>query len=383
MHHARDLPPVPMRKLCAAVSICSLVLAACQTSGDTQEPIKVGFIGPLTGEAAAYGVDPLAGVQLKVDEVNAAGGIHGRMLQLIAEDGKCSGADAASAAQKLVHVDKVAVILGGQCSGETLAASPIVEAASVVMMSSISSSPDVTNAGDFVFRNYPSDALKTKAMAAYFAGRGFTKIAIISENTDFAQGFRNALIQDVGAEKIVFDETVDPNTKDYRTLLARLQKIPFDVFVANGQFPASIAAMVQQMRELGMEQLVISHDVGDTAETVNIAGEAAEGLQVINVPSIGEDTDFGRMVAAKGITPQAGLVFMAHGYDAMGVIADALRAVGTEGTAIRDYLYALDAYRGVTGTFSFDDHGDVEGVGYVLKEVRNGAFVTQEAIPVE
>lgn len=373
-----------MKRLLVPLFALGVLLSACEpTAMDESEPIKIGFIGPLTGEAAAYGVDPLAGVQLKLDEINADGSINGRMIELIAEDAKCSGADAASAAQKLINIDKVVAIVGGQCSGETLAAAPIAESAGIVLISPISSSPDVTEAGDFVFRDYPSDALKTKAMAAYFTKEGYEKVAVISENTDFAQGFHSALVSDMGEDAIVFDETVEPNTKDFRTLLTRLKDEDFDVFVANGQFPASIASMLQQMRELGIEQLAISHDVGDTQETIDLAGEAAEGFQVINVQTIGMDTPFGQKADAASIEVQAGLVFIAHGYDAMGVLSEAIASVGTDGAAIRDYFYDLPSYKGVIGSFSFDDNGDVEGISYALKEVQDGAFVKISDAPVQ
>ena len=373
-----------MKRFLFPLFALGFLLSACQpVADDGTAPIKIGFIGPLTGEAAAYGVDPLAGIQLKVDEINAAGGINGRMVELVAEDGKCTGADAASAAQKLISIDGVTAILGGQCSGETLAAAPIAESAGVILLSSISSSPDVTEAGDFVFRDYPSDALKTKAMASYFAQQGWEKVAIISENTDFAQGFRTALMADIGEDAFVFNETVEPNTKDFRTLMTRLQDSDFDVFVANGQYPASIAAMLQQMRELGIEQVAISHDVGDVLETIELALDAAEGFQVINVQSIGEDTPFGIAVAEAGVEVQAGLVFLAHGYDAMGVLAEAMAAVGTDSVAIRDYFYDLAGYNGVIGTFSFDDNGDAVGLNYALKEVKEGAFVRVQDVIVE
>lgn len=374
-----------MKRILAPLFALGILLSACQPTAmdDGTGPIKIGFIGPLTGEAAPYGVDPLVGIQLQIDEINAEGGINGRTIELVAEDARCTGSDAASAAQKLVNVDGVVAILGGQCSGETLAAAPVAESAKIVLLSSISSSPDVTEAGDFVFRNYPSDALKTKAMASYFAEQGWDTVAMISENTDFAQGFRTALAKDLGEGAIIFDEMVEPNTKDYRSLVTRLKDIDFDVFVANGQFPASIASMLQQMRELGIEQTAISHDVGDTKETIQLGGEAAEGFQVINVQSIATDSPFGQKVAETGNEVQAGLVYIAHGYDAAGVLAEAIASVGTASEAIRDYLYNLSGYNGVIGTFSFDDNGDVEGINYALKEVEDGAFVKVQDVVVK
>lgn len=373
-----------MKRILVPLFALGILLSACQPTAmdDGTGPIKIGFIGPLTGEAAPYGVDPLAGVQLKVDEVNAAGGINGREVQLIAEDGKCTGSDAASAAQKLVNVDNVVAIVGGPCSGETLAIAPIAEFAGVVVMSPLSSSPDVSTAGNFIFRNYPSDALKTKAMAAYFAKQGLDTVAIFTENTDFAQSFRTSLMTDYGEDHFVFDETVEPNTKDFRSLLTRLKDADFDVLVANNQFPATTAALIQQARELGITQLAISHDTADTLEMVELAGDAAEGFQVINVQSMDDSNPFGAKVSSAGHSVQGALVYVAQGYDAAGVLLDAMASVGTDGAAIRDYLYDLPAYNGVIGTFSFDENGDVEGVDYALKEVQDGAFVKVGDAPV-
>lgn len=359
-----------MRKVLSGISLLSIALAACSTGGDT---IKIGFIGPLTGDAAAYGMDTLNGAQLKVEEINAAGGIDGKQIVLVAEDAKCNGTDAASAAQKLANVDKVVAVIGGACSSETLAAAPIFEAAGIVEISALSSSPDITNAGDFLFRDYPSDALKTKAMAAYFKSKGFTKVAIISEGTDFCQSFRDSLKADFG--EFVFDEMVEPGTKDYRSLMTKLKDEEFDVFVANGQTPATIAIMVQQLREQGLEQLAITHDAGQTTETITVGGDAVEKLQAINVPALGDDTDFGKKLIAKYGQPRGAIAFAGHAYDAMGVLAQAVGAVGTDGAALKKYLDDLASYDGVVGQFSFDDNGDVVGINYKLIEVQDGKWV--------
>ena len=103
-------------------------------------PIMIGFIGPLTGDAAAYGEPERDVVALAVEEINAAGGINGRQISVIYEDGKCDGTASASAAQKLVNVDKVKVIIGGFCSGETLGAAPIAEQNKVILISPSSTS---------------------------------------------------------------------------------------------------------------------------------------------------------------------------------------------------------------------------------------------------
>lgn len=369
------------KRFLSLLSLSALTLAACEGGGDSG-PIKIGYLGPLTGDAAPYGVDTLNGVKLAVDEINAAGGIKGRMIELVAEDSRCTGADAASAAQKLVNVDKVVAIIGGQCSSETLAAAPIVEAAGVVMISPVSSSPDVTNAGDFVFRDYPSDALKTKAMAAFLREEGLTKLAMISENTDFAQAFRASLKKDFGEENIVFDEVVDPGTKDFRTLATRLKDVEFDIFFPNAQTDAVMAAMMQQLREQGLEQQAISHDVADSVTLGELAPEAVEGMYIVNVPTAGEGGDFEAKFNQKFGGAQATIAFAAHAYDAMGLLAKAIETVGANGTAIKDHLYSMTPYAGVVGKFSFDRNGDVVGLSYSLKTFKEGKIEKVKDIAV-
>ena len=129
-----------------------LIFAGCTITGNvTKETIRIGAIGPFTGDAAVYGQSEKNAIELAVQEINLDGGINGKKLEVIYEDGKCNGMDAATAAQKLINVDKVDIILGGVCSGETLAIAPLAEANEVLVFSSFSSSPDVTNAGDFIF----------------------------------------------------------------------------------------------------------------------------------------------------------------------------------------------------------------------------------------
>lgn len=368
-----------MKRLSALGALCALALAACQpTTGDT---IKIGLIGPLTGDAASIGVDVLNGAKLAVDEINATGGVGGKQVQLVAEDGRCAGADAASAAQKLINVDGVSVIIGGMCSGETLAAAPIAEAAKVVMLSPTSSSPDVTKAGDFIFRNYPSDALKTVAMAKYFKEKGWTKIAVITTNADFSVGFLNSLKKDVGAKNVVFSETVDPDTKDFRSVLTRLKDVGFDVFVPNTHTPAAMGILVKQFREQGLNQPMVSHDVADDKTVWEAAGAAAEGLQILNVGSIGDDTAFGRKFVAKFGKAQAGMVFAGYAYDAANILFQILKAGAADGAAIRDALSKTTSYVGVVGTIGFDKNGDVTGIGYMLKEVKEGA--SKEVAPIK
>lgn len=374
-----------MKKYLSLVALSAVLFAGC--SSTAPQKLKIGYMGPLSGDIAGLGADTLNGVRMAVEEINAAGGIGGQQIELIAEDSRCNGADAASAARKLVNVDKVVAIIGGMCSGETLAAAPIAEAAKVVMLSPTSSSPDVTKAGDYIFRNYPSDGLKGKAFGAYFAKAGFKKLAIISENTDFCQGIHDSVQANLPASMtVVFDEMVEPGTKDFRTLVTRLKDVDFDVFVANGQSDSTVAEMAKQLRELGLKQQIVGSDVADSVTLGKTATEAVEGLKPLSVPTLTEtDAHAGKFVTAFKKAygdPQYGSFFGATSYDATKLLAMVIGEVGTDGTKIKDALYALKSYDGIIGTFSFDDNGDVKGVPFAMKQFKAGVLEQSELIPL-
>lgn len=370
------------------LSLAFLFIAACAPFGDGADtgPLKLGYIGPLTGDAASYGVDTVNAVRMKIEEVNAAGGVNGRTVELIAEDGRCNGADAASAAQKLTTVDKVVGIIGGQCSSETLAIAPIVETAKVVIISPVSSSPAVADAGEFTFRVMPSDAHKATATANYLEREGYEKLALLSENTDYATGLRDALADAFGMENVSFNETVDPGTKDFRTLFTRLKDMEFDVFFANAQSDSVAAAMVQQFREAGFTQPIVSQDVADSATLGELAKEAVEGMRLVNTSNtLGEGgaDSFAARFRAKYGEAQSSQSFATLAYDAAGVLLETIGKTGTDGMSIRDALYALPSYTGAAGAFHFDGKGEVVGIGYALKEFQDGKVVELEAIAIE
>lgn len=369
-----------MKRTLILSSIVALALSACGASTTT---VRIGVILPITGDAASLGIDQLNGIKMAVDEVNAKGGVQGKQVELVVEDGRCNGSDAASAAQKLVNVDKVTAIIGGLCSSETLAIAPIAEAGKVVVLSPGSSSPDVTKAGTYIFRNYPSDALKTVATAKVIAEKGYKKVAMISENTDFCQGVIKGMHKDVGDSAIAFDETVEPGMKDFRSLLEKMKKTEFDVFYPNTNGDASMASLVQQYRDAGFKQPILSHEVADSATLGEIAKKASEGLQLVTVKTSGEGTTFEKDFLAKFGKVQSSIAFAAHSYDAAGLILQTITSVGTDGTAIRDALVALKSYSGVIGDIHFDQNGDVVGVPFVLKEFKDGKTFTVKPIPLE
>src|SRR3989344_3957989 len=202
-----------------------------ETSGEpdaqaTTETVKLGLMLPLSGDATAYGNPIRTAAFIAADEINAKGGINGKMIEFVTEDSKCSPKDGASAAQKLVNVDKTKVIIGGACSGETLGAAPIAEAAKVVLISPSATSPDITTAGDFVFRLAPSDAYAGIVASEHaFSEMNARKAAIISETSDYAQGLRKVFKENFAkmGGTVVADETYNPEDSDFRSQITKVK----------------------------------------------------------------------------------------------------------------------------------------------------------------
>jgi branched-chain amino acid transport system substrate-binding protein len=333
-------------------------------------------------------MDTLAAVRIAVDEVNAKGGINGREVELIAEDGRCATAESVSAAQKLVNVDKVVAIIGGACSSETLAAAPVAAAAKVIVISFASSSPKITGFSPYLFRDYQSDAAKAKSFGKFFAAQGYKSVAIVTENTDFCQGVRTGIKESLGSDTTVaFDEVVEPSTKDYRSLFTRLKDLKFDVLVTNGQTDSTIAEMVKQARALGITQPMIAGDVADSLNLPKIAGEAAEGLRVVGAPALDESSPLGGAFAkafrAKYGEPKFNLYFAALAYDAANVTMQAIGKSGTDGDKIRQAFLDLKNFDGASGSFHFDMNGDVVGQPAGLKVFKGGTPVMEQLIKLD
>lgn len=329
-------------------------------------PIKVGFIGPLSGDAAIYGEPYRRLVALAADDINSKGGINGRQIEMVYEDGKCEGATAASAAQKLINVDKVKVIIGGFCSSESLSALPIAEKAKIVMLSPGSSSPDLTGKSPFFFRNYPSDATQGKALAGYSANTAKWKtVAIIQEQTDYSLGNTKAFkenFEKTGGKVVV--EEFPTNTTDFRSILTKLKAEKPDALFINPQTPAAAGRIFKNLTDLKWSPKLLVNDVivdpkviADNKKTIEGAVGAIFGADENN-----EKLKQG-LAAYKAKynedTPYLG--YAQTEYDALYLIADGIKAVGTDGDKLAAWSRTITNWAGASGSITINSDGDRAG----------------------
>lgn len=348
------------------IVVLLVILAVRNSQSSDTGPIKVGVLLPLTGDAGAYGEPARTVYQLAVDEINQAGGINGRNINLIVEDSKCTGTDAASAAQKLVNIDKVQIILGGFCSSESLAAIPITEKAKVVLFSVGSSNPGLTNVSPYFFRDYPSDASQGKVLADIaYNDKGWRSVAFIQEQTDYANGVYKAFSDEftqLGGR--VTNNSFPTDTTDFRAIITKIKAAQPDAVFLDVQTAGEGARIMTQAQQLQFKpKLLVSDTISSDDPTVKKYSVFLEGALAAEFGVDAENPKFQTMMAnykAKYGTDAPYPSFAQTEYDAVYIIKDALLAVGNNGQKIATWSRTIKNWPGTSGNVTILPTGDRE-----------------------
>ena len=207
------------------VLVAALAVSACGNGGEQSEaPFRIGVMESLTGPGESYGAVANHAKLMAADEINAAGGVNGRTLELVVEDSGCTAKDAVAAYKKLTEVDGVKIILGTSCSGAMLGAAPLAEADGIILFSGLASNADIAKAGDYIFRTQISDLQVGIDTGNLLWADGIRSLATISEQTDYAQGIRNSTVSQFEERggSIAADERYTSDVADFRPQLTKL-----------------------------------------------------------------------------------------------------------------------------------------------------------------
>jgi len=335
-------------------------------------PIKIGFIGPLTGDAANIGQNSKAAVEIAVEEVNASGGVNGRPLEVIYEDGQCNGKAAASAASKLIDIDKVPVILGGACSGETSSFTGLAEQAKTVVLSYCASAPALTQAGDYIFRNVPSDNFQGVFVADYIFNKlQKTKVVVLYVQSDYGVGIKDVFVtkfKELGGT-IVAEEGYEQVSRDLRSQLTKIKAAKPQLLYFIGYTEASIPGL-KQAAELKLNLPIFGSDAWDDNKIWTEVGAVGEGV-MYSIPFSPLSDEFKAKMKAK-LGSDTLTICSPNAYDGVKLLAGAMAQVGTDATAIKDAFYRASYTGGVSSPeIRFDQNGDLVGANYVVKVVKN------------
>ncbi len=262
-------------------------LSGCTTNKQISEikTIKIWVIGPLSWPAATFGTDGVNFYTYIADKFNAEN--KNIQIQLIIEDGKCSGKDATSAVQKLIMIDKVDMIWWGMCSSETIAAGKIAQANKVFTIAPISSAPEISEIGDYVYRFY-SDMETAKNLWIY-AYKEFTNIALFTENTDYAMGLNTKLKWEY-KWNILVDDTFQSDEKDFALLVSKLKWKQVDWIVLLTQSESTTISFLKALEAANLLEKFRSKIVwvyicsSDTF--LKGAGDMANGMRCFDLPPL-------------------------------------------------------------------------------------------------
>jgi branched-chain amino acid transport system substrate-binding protein len=364
-----------------------LGLAGCGPSGSA-DTIRVGHFASLTGDTATFGRSTDAGMRLAIDEINGAGGVLGKPIDLVTEDDRSVTEEARTAAQKLIQRDAVVALLGEVASSRSLAAAPEAQRASIPMISPGSTNPRVTEVGDYIFRGCFIDPFQGSVMARFAREElKAKKLAILFDfkqdySVGLAQFFRETL-QKQGAE-LVADERYSSGDIEFRAQLTTIRAGNPDAIFVPGYY-TEVGLIAKQARELGITVPLLGGDGWDSEKTIEIGGSAVEGYYFSthyaadsDDPKVQEFVERYRQKYSQ--TPDA---MAALGYDTVRILADALTRAGTtEGPKLRDAIAATSGFAGVTGKISMDAQRNARKDAVVLK-IEGGKFKYFRTVPAE
>lgn len=363
-----------MKRTLAIALAGAMAMAATVAVADS---VKIGFNVPLTGFAAADGNSARIGAELAVEQANADGGANGKRVELVVYDDQANPKESVPIATKLIEKDQVSVAISGSYSGSTRAAAGVFQDAGVPYISAYAIHPDITRAGDFVFRTSFVGEVQGRAGAKLIGETlGKKSVAIITLKNDFgkslAAGFREAASKFGVTVKSEYEYGI--KDRQFGPIVAKVKSDNPDAIYASGYF-FTAGPLVSQFRAAGVTVPIIGQEGYDSEKFIKIAGDAAEGT--IITTSLDRDSDAAETKAfIEAFEKKAGFtadMVAASAHTAVKVAVAALRAAGsTDRKAVRDAI-AKTKLTASTGEISFNALGEVRK-NVQVQMVKGGAW---------
>lgn len=363
----------------AAVLAGMLAFTAFAEDGDK---IYFATVGPLTGTQADFGQHALWGAQVAVDEINAAGGILGKEVEIKYFDDE-GVAEKATAAAELIVSDKdiCAIASGHYTSSVALVGAPIYQDAGITCISNSASHPDYSATGDFIFRNNLTEEDEFRFAFQMPVVAGAEKVAIVSLMSDFGQLVTDDLVDmtDEYGEQLGFEVVCTSyfteGTVDFAPNIAEVTNSGADTIIFTAEYN-NLAAFAQQLRKTDTETKIIGLMTTYNGNLIELAGDAVEGMYLYSCFDPNSDNELVQNFVAEYQEANGQLpdFVAANAYDSVYMLKMAIEAAGsTDRTAIKDALYDV-VYEGTQGEMQFNENGDVQKVAVAFK-IENGEFV--------
>ncbi len=365
------------KKVVSALMLLAIVAAGSSPLG-AQEPYRLGEVCFCTGPAPQYGEYCQQGLEMALEDLGREGWIKGRKLDVIREDCQAQPKLAIAGLAKLISVHKVpAFVTYG--SSVVLALAPVAEANKVVLLNTMAVSEKIRHAGDFTFSNIAGSEVEV-VQAAEFAFRELKarKVAILFVNNEFGLSGKTVFSQ--AFERlggvVPAAEANEIGATDFRTQLTKIRAAAPDLIYMYSH-DKEVGHALKQAKQLGIKTPWLVFSGSSAPVTFEIAGPAMEGVLMPQWPfdpagGSAKMKEFAKRYQEKyGKSP---VIYVATCYDGYRLLAEALRSGATTGPAIRDFLYKVKNYEGITGTINFDQDGQVIWAAKFMV-VRDGRLV--------
>jgi len=351
-------------------------LAGCGGAEDSNE-IPIAVVGPVTGQYASFGQQMKNGGEMAVDDINEAGGVLGKKLDFTMGDDACDPKQAVAVANQITGKG-VALVAGHYCSGSSIPASQVYGESDMVQISPASTNPDFTDkrSASNIYRVCGRDDQQGGVAGQYLATHyGDKNIAIIHDKTAYGKGFADEVkkaLNETGKEEVLY-EAISAGEKDYSALVSKLKQAAVDVVFLGG-YHTEAGLIVRQMRDQGMNTILMGGDALITQEYWSITGPAGEGTLMTFSPDPRKNPAAAEVVQRfkdKGIEPEG---YVLYTYAAIQAWKQAVEKAGSTATA--DVVKALNEneFDTVIGKFKFDEKGDPNLPPYAVYRWSNGTY---------
>jgi branched-chain amino acid transport system substrate-binding protein len=335
--------------------------------------IVIGHYASMTGNTAHFGQDTDKAVRLHVDEVNAAGGVFGKKIEVVTLDTRGDSAEAANAVTRLIDVEKSVAILGEVASSLSLAGGRVAQRRKVPMVSPSSTNPKVTEIGDYVFRVCFLDPFQGKVMAKFARENlKIERVAILKDiKNDYSIGLADAFkssFEGAGG-KITVEQSYSQGDTDFSAQLTAIKGTDAQAIFVPGYY-SEVGAIARTKERLGLSIPMLGGDGWDSPDLFKIGGGAIDGSYFSNhfAPDVASEKSkhFVSAFKAKHGSEPTGLA--ALGYDAAAVLVDAMKRAGrTDADALRKALSETKDFEGVSGKITIDSGRNAQKSAVVLK----------------
>ncbi|MEA2594708.1 MAG: branched-chain amino acid transport system substrate-binding protein [Thermomicrobiales bacterium] len=343
------------------------------------DPVRYGVSGPLSGTAAEYGRIWKKGFDLALEEINGAGGLQGRLIELKYEDSQADPKQSVPIAQKFVNDSSILAELGDFASPASMAASPIYERGKLVQFGFTNSHPDFTKGGEYMFSPSISQIQDATYLAQLAVERAGKKQAVLYRNTDWGKISSDIYVKELearGGEAVLVDNYLETE-KDFRTLLAKVRDANPESLTLIAYYNDG-ALIVQQAKDVGITVPIVAIGSCYSPQFIELGGDSTEGVLLATsfFPTDPRPEVQTFVTAYKTKYNETPDLFAAGAYDAVKIVAWATEKGGFTREGIREALdTGVDIPSIIHGPFTFNDERRVDEVKEVAIKVEGGQFV--------